>query len=121
MKKLAVLALILALAACGGDATGPKTPSVSGGWTGTVMEAGSLNLTLVETSGTLTGSGSLSAGTFAAALTVTGAHAHPNVSLTMKSAGYEDMNFAGTMTDDRTIAGTLNGSGFSGQAVTLRR
>ncbi len=121
--SLMVLALVLMLAACGGDATGPKTPTVTGAWSGTIGgtgNMGSLSLTLTETNGAVVGSGVIS-GSESVAVHVTGTHAHPSVSLAMTSSGYEDCNFSGTMTATNTIAGTLNGSGFYNRPVTLTR
>jgi hypothetical protein len=119
------LALMLALTACGGDggSTEPDIPEVTGQWNGPVNTSGgsgSLALTLNESDGTVTGTGTLSTAGDALALTITGNYAPPNVSLQMNAAGFEPMNLSGTVAED-DIDGTLNGSGFVNIAVTLAR
>jgi hypothetical protein len=119
------LALMLALTACGGDggSTEPDIPEVTGQWNGPVNTSGgsgSLALTLNESDGTVTGTGTLSTAGDAIALTITGNYAPPNVSLQMNAAGFEPMNLSGTVAEDE-IDGTLNGSGFVNIAVTLAR
>jgi hypothetical protein len=79
-----------------------------------------LALTLNESDGTVTGTGTLSTAGDAIALTITGNYAPPNVSLQMNAAGFEPMNLSGTVAEDE-IDGTLNGSGFVNIAVTLAR
>jgi hypothetical protein len=119
------LALMLALTACGGDggSTEPDIPEVTGQWNGPVNTSGgsgSLALTLNESDGTVTGTGTLSTAGDALALTITGNYAPPNVSLQMNASGFEPMNLSGTVTEDE-IDGTLNGSGFVNIAVALAR
>ncbi len=120
-----LLALMFALTACGGDggSTEPVIPEVTGQWNGPVNTSGgsgSLALTLNESDGSVTGTGTLSTAGDAIALTITGNYAPPNVSLQMNAAGFEPMNLSGTVTEDE-IDGTLNGSGFVNIAVTLAR
>jgi hypothetical protein len=113
------------MAACGGDggSTGPDVPDVQGQWNGPIntnVGPGNLALTLNEASGNITGTGALTVSGDALALTVTGNYAPPNVSLQMTSPGFEPMNLSGTLSQDE-IRGTLNGSGFVNNAVTLER
>jgi hypothetical protein len=81
----------------------------------------SVDVTLTETDGTLTGSGNLSGPDWSIAITATGTHAHPNVSMTISAQGYQDMNYTGTMAGDAAITGRLNGSGFNNTGLTLNR
>lgn len=124
VRFLPLLILTLFLTACGDKGpTEPKTPpppSASGAWQGT---SGGLvmTLTLSETQQAVSGSGNLTFGSNALAVTVQGTHAHPSVGLTLRASGYEDINFQGSFTDSNTMSGTLNGSGFSNQSFTLRR
>ena len=120
-----MVALMLLAAGCGGDdsSTEPEDPEVEGQWNGPIntdVGSGSLALTLTETDGTVSGTGTLSVTGDALALTVTGTYAPPNVSLQMTSQGFEPMNLSGEVTDEE-INGTLNGSGFVNIAVTLTR
>ena len=108
-----VLAMALAPAACGDSATAPEIPTVSGSWSGT-SQGLTLNLTLSEgAGGAVAGSGNISGGGYNLALIVRqGTHNDPAVSLILGATGYEDMNFAGRMSSEMDITGTLNGSGF---------
>lgn len=120
-----LFALTLAIAACGGDggSTEPDIPEVTGQWNGPINTsgaAGTLALTLNESDGTVTGTGTLSTAGDALALTVTGNYAPPNVSLQLNASGFEPLNLSGSVTEDE-IDGTLNGSGFVNVAVTLAR
>ncbi len=112
------LVLALALSSCGGDATGPKTPSLTGSWSGNVTE-GTVSLTLVESeAGAVTGSGNLAG---VVAVNVTGSHAHPNVSLTLAASGFQSANITAVMSGNDTMTGTLNGSGWVSVPITLTR
>ncbi len=123
MRRIVAFVLALALAACGGGATAPKTPSVSGHWTGTANAPGglmSVDLTLVEQDGMVTGNGAIS-GALAIAVTVIGTHSHPNVALVLHPTGSQDLSFSGTMGTDNAITGQLVGSGLLGVPLTLGR
>lgn len=122
-KVFAVLAVaLMVIAGCGDDEpSGPRVPNLSGAWSGS---AGGFTfaITLTESEGgILEGNGSASGPGFADAIEVSGRHAHPSVSLTVLPSQFDPMNFQGTLSDDRTINGTLNGSGFNNFALTLRR
>nr|BCX01925.1 MAG: hypothetical protein KatS3mg041_1971 [Bacteroidota bacterium] len=98
-----------------------KTPGLSGRWTG-VVQGITIDVTLVETKGTITGSGSIQAPGVSISVSVTGTYSFPNVSMTFRSTGYEDFTFSGTLSaDGNTLSGSLNGSGFNNVAITLRR
>jgi hypothetical protein len=123
-QQVRTMAVGLALigAACGGD-SGPNPIDVQGAYVGTIQGSGSpgqLQLTLVETSGTVTGSGSLSGVSGAVALTVTGNYTEPNVSLGLHAQGFEDINITGSVTTTK-ITGSANGSGFQNGVVDLTR
>ena len=124
MRRMLFSALVAMALACGGDGGNePSVPDAQGQWNGTINTSGgsgSLALTLNEAGGNITGSGTLTVPGNAIALTVTGNHAHPNISLQMSSPGFEPMNLGGTLSDTQ-IQGVLNGSGFVNIAVTLTR
>jgi hypothetical protein len=120
-QLFAVIAALLIYSACGGDSSGPKT-TVAGSWSGTGTTSTSsftLSLILAENSGAVTGTGTLSGGS-SIALTVTGTYSAPSVGLTFSSPGFENLNFSGTVSG-KTMTGTLNGSGFAGNAITLTK
>jgi len=116
------LAMVLALAACGDNGTEPELPTVSGSWSGT-SQGITLNLTLSEgVGGAVAGSGNIAGPDSNISLIVRqGTHAHPDVSLVLGAQGYEDMNFAGRMSGETQITGTLNGSGFDNFNFNLGR
>jgi hypothetical protein len=131
-RKLFFVPMLLALtlaAACTESATSPVAPPVvpppadpvaSGAWAGTVQGM-TVTLTLAESNNTIAGSGNISAPGSSLALTATGTRAHPSVALTLRASGFEDMNFQGNFSGNNMIVGTLNGSGFSNEGLTLRR
>lgn len=117
---LSFIALVFSLTACGGDspaAPPPPPPTMSGGWTGT---SGGITFafTLSESTGSITGSGNMSNGADAIALTVAGTSAHPSVSMTWSAPGYQPINFQGTRSGN-SVMGAMNGSGFVNSALTL--
>lgn len=116
-----LLALFFSMAVLGcGDASEPEIPGLDGRWSGTTSDL-TLSLTLTESDREVTGSGTMSGPSASIALQVDGSHVHPDVSLTMSASGYEDMNFTGEFINDTSIRGELRGSGFNGDALTLRK
>lgn len=113
-----MLVLVLTLAGCSGDSTGPK-PTVAGVWTGS-SEGINTTLTLTVTGTAVSGSGSLSGPGDSFAMTVTGTYSHPSVSLILTTPGVQPLNYTGTLSGN-TITGTYNGSGFSNTNYTLTR
>jgi hypothetical protein len=124
MRKILLGSLLAMVLACGGDGGNePSVPDPEGQWNGpinTSVGSGNLALTLNGAAGNVTGSGTLTVPGDAISLTVTGNHAHPDISLQLSSPGFEPMNLGGTMSDTQ-IQGVLNGSGFVNIAVTLTR
>jgi hypothetical protein len=122
--RLAVAALVALTLACGGDSTAPE--NLVGTWVGTFASAGepveTLSLTLTENNDNVAASGNLSAsgsgGQVTFALSGTGVYAAPHLALTLSAPGYQAIDFEATLTSDG-INGTLNGSGYSNQPVTL--
>jgi hypothetical protein len=70
--------------------------------------------------GVVTGNGTFRFPGSANALTVTGTYLPPALSLTLQTPGFEDTNLSATVEKDR-MRGTLNGSGFQNESVTLAR
>jgi hypothetical protein len=120
---LATLATALTLACS--DSFGPQS-ALNGTWTGSASDGSatsiSATLTLIESKGTISGSGNLSGTGGAAAITVTGTHTGANVSLTLSIAGFQPANFTGAVeVGGLRMNGTLNGSGFQNFVLTLTR
>lgn len=124
MRILSVAVLAMLVAACGGD-SGPAPIQAEGSWTGPVKNnsgatIGTLSLTLIETSGTVSGSGNIAGSTVATALTVAGTYTEPSLSLILSSQRFNDINLGGTVSETE-IVGSLNGSGFVQSNITLTR
>lgn len=115
------------LAGCKKETPSESTSPVllSGRWGGG-SSAMSIDVTITESGGNLSGSGTLKiadgrayAGTHAG--TVSGSHAHPHVSLTLVGSGFPGINFTGKISDTNTIGGSVNGAGFSNLPFTFKR
>ena len=92
--------------------------SVTGTYAGTGNNF-TLTLTLTETSGAVTGSGTINVGQ-SVPLTVSGTFNAPNVNLTLSNPQFDPIQLTGTVSDNgSSINATLNGSGFNNEAVTL--
>jgi len=118
-----MLLVLSLLVGCGDDAVTPEPdPTVTGSWSGTTGDT-TLQLTLNESAtGTVTGSGNLSAPGVSLALTVSnGTHVFPNLSLILSASGFQDINLAGTVTSATSIAATMNGSGYANDAINLTK
>ncbi|HDY86498.1 MAG TPA: hypothetical protein ENH82_00100 [bacterium] len=121
--KYLILFIALVVLGCSEDEnpTSTKTdPSLTGSWVGT----GSgfvINATLSQSGTSVSGNGTMAAGGASAAVTFTGTNVHPNISLTISSAGLQDANYTGKFTNDNTHNGKLNGSGFVDLNVTFVR
>jgi hypothetical protein len=123
LSVLAILALVVFAGACGDSGDGPTTPrrfNTTGRWTGAASGA-TITVTLNESSGNITGSGSLSGSGESLALNVTGNNAVNAVSLTMTAPGFEPVNFTGNITSATVMGGSLNGSGFNNFAMTFTK
>lgn len=123
MKQIAFVLALLAIA-CGGS-TEPHVASVSGTWSGTIAGTQSqvLSMTLLDVSGQVIGSGSLSpTPSGSLGLAISGSFAAPTFTATMQSGTYPTIVFSGTLSgDEQAINGSVQGSGFTGQTVTLRK
>lgn len=128
MRALAVVSLLIALAAAGcEDSSGPATPSLTGRFVGATTGV-QADLNLTETGGNVTGNGTIVAPNPANVLqsltipvTVTGTHAHPNVTLTARATGQPDATFTGAFQDANTVTGSLSLPGFPTVSLTLTR
>lgn len=118
---LAVLPFTVISCDSGGD---EGDPVVTGSWFGTTTVQGdtfTMDVQLTERDSQITGNGTM---TFVetVAVTVQGTHNFPNVSITLQSTGFEDLNFNGTLSGDgNAITGSLRGSGFDNFSITIRK
>ena len=109
MKRIAILALVAVLAACGSDSSGP-TNKFSGTWTGdaTPDPADTLHFVFnsAQTGSAVSGSGTVSAGSTVLAHTFSGTSTPPSLAFTM-TVGSETLTYAGTYITSDSIAGTI--------------
>jgi hypothetical protein len=119
MKIIAPLLLVLLALGCS-DSTEPVLPSMAGAWSGNI-QGSSLTFTATENGQVVSGNGHISSGTQSVALTVSGTHSHPNVALTVRITGYQDLAFSGTFVSASQVSGRLNGSGFNNEQFVISR
>ena len=119
MHKLLAVSALLAIAGCA-DVSAPETPTMSGPWIGTVGGT-TIRAVMTEDKNVVTGSGHVAFGAQTVAMAVTGTHVYPNVSLTMRVPGFQDLNYMGRFTSPNTIQGRANGSGFNGDQLQMLR
>jgi len=118
MKRFLMAAAAFVVAGCS-SSTAPKV-TVAGTWSG-VTASQVLTITLTESSGSVSGSGTLTntpVGTIA--ITVSGSFVGSTVSLALTSGLHPAINLTGTVAGN-TMTGALQGSGFTGDAITLTR
>lgn len=125
MRRLAAIFMLMlapaVLLSCSDDPTGPSEVSIEGSWSGSTSGGGNFNLTLAQDGSDITGSGSASGEGGSASLDVTGTRSGTSISLVMTSSGFADLNYSGTIESSTTINGTLNGSGFQDEPLTLTK
>lgn len=94
--------------------------SVTGTYSGS-NQGITVTLTLTESGGSVTGSGSIVEGANTFPVTVSGTFNAPNVNLTLTSAQLQaPVQLTGTVSNDgRTINGTMNGSGLNNFPIVL--
>ena len=111
MKRIAALALIALLAACGSD-TAP-TDRFSGTWAGdAVTGADTLHLVLVssQTGSTISGTGTASEHSTSEGLTFSGTSTPPSVSMVIISP-FDSATYTGTYASSDSIVGVISGGG----------
>lgn len=125
MRILALLTLTLALAFAGcSDSTAPARSALAGNWVGSTMGAATestLNVTISERDQRVSGNGNLVTGNNSLAVTVEGTYVHPRLSLTIRAAGYNEMDYTAELVSGNSITGHLRGSGFVGEQLVIRR
>ena len=112
-RRLLSIVGLVALASCS-ESTAPE-PQITGSWSG-VLGGGTVTLTIQQAATGLVGSGAWASD----AVVLTGTYTKPTVSLNITSDGFEPLNYTGTLNQDR-IVGTVNGSGYTNQSLTLER
>jgi hypothetical protein len=122
-KRVAIVVGVFLALACGGETTALQNAVLSGRWVGTVGTQ-TLDISLAENGGAVTGSGTLTntpSGT--RAFTISGTYAAAPIghtTITLSSGTAQPFTFAGQVYPS-SMLGTLTGSGFTGDAITLTR
>jgi hypothetical protein len=117
--------IVVALATLGlacHNATGPQGP-LAGHWYGFSTDYG-LDLVLTDGSDNVRGSGTIggnAVSNIAVPVAVTGSNSSSTFTMTLKAEHYNPATYAGTVVDDTTLTGTINGSGFVAATLTVYR
>ena len=115
MKRFAIVALLSALAACGGDSGGGPSATFTGTWTGYALENMDkdtlyLSFTSTQTGSAISGTGSGTESGSTGLFTFTGTSTPPTVNFTF-TIGITTLTYAGSYARSDSVAGTLsNGS-----------
>ena len=120
MRRFLMAGLSALLVACGSDsATAPKI-SAGGTWSG-VIGGQTLSMTLVESSGAVTGTGTITnTPTGTRALTITGTFVSSKLTATLSSGTLQPIALQASIAGS-SMTGSLTGSGFTGEGITLTR
>jgi hypothetical protein len=115
MKRVAILALVVVLAACGSDSSGP-TDKFSGTWTGKLLSGTTDTLNFVFVAGqngsTVSGTGNISENGQIEADTFSGTSAPPSIALTIVF-GSDTLTYLGSYVSSDSIAGVITEGGTS--------
>lgn len=128
LKYSAQVALLLAITlvgvGCDSGGDDDKDPALTGHWMGTTTVQGAtftVDMQFNEVNGNVNANGTL-VYVDPLAVTGTGTYNFPNVSLTIRSSGFTDLNFTGTLSaDGDQLTGSIRASGFDNFSITLRR
>ena len=116
-RHFAVLALA-SLVACD-KLSGPLESTVGGTWTGT--SAGqTLTMTLQQGGTSVAGTGTLTGSFGTRSLSISGNFAVPDLTLTLATAGAQPITLEAAVTAS-SMLGSLNGGGFTGNAIAMSR
>lgn len=110
--------------ACGGDKATAPAASVTGTWKGTLVsgtDQAVVSLTLAQAEQQVSGSGTVAVGGQTIPVTSTGSFVNPSVTLTVSSDGFEPFTYTATLSDATHMSGSLNGSGFTGETLSLAK
>ena len=108
MKRLAMLALLVAVAACGSDSSGP-TDRFSGTWIGNAYVGTTDTVSFVvaasQSGSAVTGTGTASSGGTSIPFTLTGTSTPPSLSLVI-TTGTDTLTYVGSYVTADSVAGT---------------
>ena len=120
MRRFWTVALVVLALGCGDDGpSGPSGAQVDGAWSGDT-ELGTLNMTLNETDGNITGTGLLTAGNHSANLTLEGTLDGSTVAMTVSSPVLTPFDISAIVAGN-TMTGTIDGAGPDEMAFSATR
>jgi hypothetical protein len=107
------------------DGTGPavSSKSLNGTWSGSILDL-NMSLTLTESSGTVSGSGTMVQTGQSFSLSVAGTSDNGTFSLTVSEASHDPFTYSGTVQTSPSptrMVGVGNGSGLTNQPITLTK
>lgn len=120
MRGFWTTALVVLALGCGDDdPSGPSGAQLDGTWSGDT-ELGTMNMTLNETDGDITGNGLLTAGNHSADLTLEGTIDGATVAMTVSSPVLTPFDINATIAGN-TMTGTIDGAGPDPVAFSVTR
>ena len=105
------------------DAIGPTIRTLNGIWQGPIDHL-TMRLTLTESNGSVTGSGTMLENGVSFALSVSGTSSNGAFSLTIAEVEHAPFTYTGNLQASEsatTLVGVANGSGFQNQPITLTK
>ncbi len=118
MKRF-LFVLLVVLVGC--DSSGDEDPQVTGSWSGVALSGSSslsVVMSLTESNGAVSGSGSMAGDDFM----VIGTHRYPDVSLVLIAAGFNDAAYEGVLrADGRQITGTWSWPNYGEASLILNK
>ena len=105
------------------DGLGPTARGINGTWLGTIEDL-TIRLTLAENSGAATGTGTITRAGEPTPVSISGTAGSGAFSITIADPGHEPFTFAGSVQvvgTNTVMKGTVTGSGFQNDALTLTR
>ena len=123
MKPHLIALLLLGLAGCGSDSTGPSTASMTGQWAGHGSRNGvviNVFISLTEDADSVYGTGSISGTRPLCNLAIRGDRSGGGFDLGLKCEEYQPFTYSGRV-HSTTLQGTFRGSGIDGIRLVLTR
>ncbi|HEU0013184.1 MAG TPA: hypothetical protein VFQ45_05845 [Longimicrobium sp.] len=123
--RTAALLLLPLLTACGGDdIIPPGDYTLEGRWAGTAGDDDEYAFTFVldqDARNNVAGTATVVTEASTLELDVSGDWDYPNFELVLSTGGYQDVVYSGSFEAADSIDGTLAGSGFENEALTIER
>lgn len=118
--------VLLFMSSCGEDdpvsfPTILLPPKIEGRWVGSIPGLIDIALDLTQDRSKILGSGTISGIGPTTNITIGGSNWYPDIEFTVGISGYQPIGVRGRLVSPSSIDATLNGSGFSGNAITFNK